>query len=59
VVAAVVTRATRSVVLAHLSRTNNRADLARAATLLALRGRVGEVAVTVAGQEPVGAWIEV
>ena len=49
---------TRTLVLAHLSRTNNRPDLASAA-MRATLGRKGTgVRVTVAEQGPTGRWIE-
>jgi phosphoribosyl 1,2-cyclic phosphodiesterase len=49
---------TRTLVLAHLSRTNNRPELAAAAARSALRGRASGVRVTVAEQGPSGGWID-
>ena len=49
---------TRTVVLAHLSRTNNRPHLARAAALSVLRARGSAARLVVADPYPAGRWIE-
>ena len=52
-------RNTRALVLAHLSRTNNRADLAMLAAHRALGSAAGALRMTVAEQGPAAQWIEV
>ena len=54
----VATRETRSLVLAHLSRTNNRADLAMLEAHRALGRLSSEIRMTVAEQGPGAHWIE-
>jgi phosphoribosyl 1,2-cyclic phosphodiesterase len=56
--AAAAGKSTRTLVLAHLSRTNNRPDLAHAAVRAALGRRASEIRVTVAEQGPAHSWIE-
>jgi len=50
---------TRALLLAHLSRTNNRADLALTAALSALDGHSARIQVMVTDQDQLGGWIEV
>jgi phosphoribosyl 1,2-cyclic phosphodiesterase len=50
--------ATRTLLLAHLSRTNNRPDLARAAARGALRGRGAAIRIGTAEQGPSAGWID-
>ena len=57
-IAAVATRQTRSLVLAHLSRTNNRADLAQLSAHRALGEMAGSIRMSVAEQGPGAGWIE-
>lgn len=57
-IAGVATRETRSLVLAHLSRTNNRADLALLSAHRALGTLSGSIRMSVAEQGPGAAWIE-
>jgi phosphoribosyl 1,2-cyclic phosphodiesterase len=57
-IADVTTRETHSLVLAHLSRTNNRADLALLAAHRALGDRSGSIRMSVAEQEPGAGWIK-
>lgn len=49
---------TRSLVLAHLSRVNNRADLALSAARRALPGGAARIQVTVAHQDRTTGWLE-
>lgn len=58
-IAEVATGETSSLVLAHLSSTNNRADLAMLAAHRALGRRAGSVRMIVAEQGPWEGWIEV
>jgi phosphoribosyl 1,2-cyclic phosphodiesterase len=58
VLSEVVGSGTRSLVLAHLSRINNRADLALATALRALSFVAAKTRVTVAQQEGPAGWIE-
>ena len=58
-VATAVDRRTRSLILAHLSRTNNRADLAMLAAHRALGSGAESIRMTVAEQGPSAQWIEV
>lgn len=59
ILAAVTGASTRALVLAHLSRTNNRADLALASALVTLEKVSRRARVIVADQDLVGDWIEV
>ena len=52
-------KSTRTLVLAHLSRTNNHPALARAAARSVLSRRAADARVVVAGQGPAGCWIEI
>ena len=58
-IAETATRDTRALVLAHLSRTNNRVDLAMLAAHRALGSGAGSVRMTVAEQGPAAEWIEI
>ena len=58
VLSEVVGTGTRALVLAHLSRINNRADLALSAALRALSGAATRTRVTVAHQDRPTGWIE-
>ena len=58
VLSAVVGKGTRALVLAHLSRVNNRADLALCAALRALPTGAARARVTVAHQDGPTGWIE-
>ena len=51
-------KSTRTLVLAHLSRTNNHPALAREAARTALSRRAAQARVVVAGQGPAGCWVE-
>jgi phosphoribosyl 1,2-cyclic phosphodiesterase len=57
-IAATVDRRTRALVLAHLSRTNNRADLAMLAAHRALGSGAAAVRMRVAEQGPAAEWVE-
>jgi len=57
-IAEAATKRTRALVLAHLSGTNNRPDLAMLAAHRALGSLSGNVRMTVAEQAPGGAWME-
>lgn len=58
-IAGAVNGRTRSLILAHLSRTNNRADLAMLAAHRALGSGAESIKMTVAEQGPSARWIEV